>query len=71
MAVGIPEIIRDVAHRGHTVGTHTWSHTDIRKKPEQEAKDEIEKGISGVNALSAARSRPFFRFRSCAIRRRS
>lgn len=62
MAVGMPEIIRDVAHRGHTVGTHTWSHADIRKKSEQEAKDEIEKGISGVKRAVGGPITPFFRF---------
>jgi peptidoglycan/xylan/chitin deacetylase (PgdA/CDA1 family) len=62
MAVGMPEIIRDVAHRGHTVGTHTWSHADIRKKPEQEGKDEIEKGISGVRRAVGGPIAPFFRY---------
>jgi peptidoglycan/xylan/chitin deacetylase (PgdA/CDA1 family) len=62
MAVGMPEIIRDVAHRGHTVGTHTWSHADIRKKPEQEGKDEIEKGISGVKRAVGGPVAPFFRY---------
>ena len=62
MAIGLPEIIRDVAHRGHTVGTHTWSHADMRKKSDQDAKDEIEKGISGVRRAVGGPISPFFRF---------
>jgi peptidoglycan/xylan/chitin deacetylase (PgdA/CDA1 family) len=62
MAIGLPEIIRDVAGRGHTVGTHTWSHQDMRKKSDQEAKDEIEKGISGVRRAVGGPIAPFFRF---------
>ncbi|WP_439541870.1 polysaccharide deacetylase family protein [Hyphomicrobium sp.] len=62
MALGLPEIIRDVAHRGHTVGTHTWSHQDLRKKTDQEAKDEIEKGISGVRRAVGGPISPFFRY---------
>ncbi|HEX2843515.1 polysaccharide deacetylase family protein [Hyphomicrobium sp.] len=62
MAIGLPEIIRDVAHRGHTVGTHTWSHQDMRKKTDQEAKDEIEKGISGVRRAVGGPISPFFRY---------
>lgn len=62
MALGMPEIIRDVAHRGHTIGTHTWSHADIRKKPEQEGKDEIEKGISAVRRAVGGPVAPFFRY---------
>jgi len=62
MAIGLPQIIRDVAHRGHTVGTHTWSHKDLRKASEQEAKDEIEKGISGVRRAVGGPIAPFFRY---------
>jgi peptidoglycan-N-acetylglucosamine deacetylase len=62
MALGLPEIIRDVAHRGHTVGTHTWSHQDMRKKTDQEAKDEIEKGISAVRRAVGGPISPFFRY---------
>jgi peptidoglycan-N-acetylglucosamine deacetylase len=62
MALGLPEIIRDVAHRGHTIGTHTWSHQDMRKKTDQEAKDEIEKGISGVRRAVGGPISPFFRY---------
>src|SRR6185369_1862141 len=46
-----PEILRQVAAAGHTVGSHTWSHADLSsmatKNPE-EAKAEIEKAISAV-----------------------
>src|SRR4029079_2579064 len=38
-----PEILRDVAASGHTIGSHTWSHTVLAKKSAAEAKDEIEK----------------------------
>lgn len=62
MALGLPEIIRDVARRGHTVGTHTWSHQDLRKKSDQEAKDEIEKGISAVRRAVGGPISPFFRY---------
>jgi peptidoglycan/xylan/chitin deacetylase (PgdA/CDA1 family) len=61
-----PEILRQVAAAGHTVGSHTWSHADLAaltKKSEQEAKDEIEKGLSAVHwALQGVPHAPFFRF---------
>ena len=61
-----PEILRQVAAAGHTVGSHTWSHADLAaltKKSEQEAKDEIEKGLSAVHwALQGTPHAPFFRF---------
>lgn len=62
MALGLPEIIREVSRQGHTVGTHTWSHLDLSKKPEPEAKAEIEKGISGVRRAVGGPIAPFFRY---------
>ena len=58
-----PEILRQVAAAGHTIGSHTWSHADLSKKSFDDAKAEIEKGISAVHwALEGAPSAPFFRF---------
>jgi peptidoglycan/xylan/chitin deacetylase (PgdA/CDA1 family) len=58
-----PEILKAVVAAGHTVGSHTWSHKDLSKLPEQEAKDELEKGIAAVSiALGNQPIQPFFRF---------
>lgn len=63
MAVGLPEIIRDVHKHGHTIGTHTWSHADLRSKKDPKiAVDEIERGISAVRRAVGAPIAPFFRF---------
>lgn len=63
MALGYPEIIREVAKAGHTIGTHTWSHQSARKlKTFEEAKDEIERGASGVKRALGTGVAPFFRF---------
>ncbi|MBA2127099.1 polysaccharide deacetylase [Hyphomicrobium methylovorum] len=63
MALGYPEIIRDVAKAGHTVGSHTWSHKAIAKlKSFDLAKDEIERGISAVQRAVGSPIAPFFRF---------
>ena len=45
-----PEILRQVAAAGHTIGAHTWSHANLNSKKitDQQAKDEIEKGFSAV-----------------------
>jgi peptidoglycan/xylan/chitin deacetylase (PgdA/CDA1 family) len=59
-----PDILRQVAAAGHTVGSHTWSHVNLNKKgmTEQQAKDEIEKGFSAVRLALGAAPAPFFRF---------
>jgi peptidoglycan/xylan/chitin deacetylase (PgdA/CDA1 family) len=58
-----PEILRQVAAAGHTVGSHTWSHVDLSRKTVEEAKAEIEKAVSAVKwALEDQAEAPFFRF---------
>jgi peptidoglycan/xylan/chitin deacetylase (PgdA/CDA1 family) len=57
-----PEILRQVAAQGHTIGTHTWSHANLSKKTAAEAKDEIEKGFSAVRFAAGTSLSPFFRF---------
>jgi peptidoglycan/xylan/chitin deacetylase (PgdA/CDA1 family) len=58
-----PEILKEVAAAGHTIGSHTWSHKDLSRLTPQEATDEIEKGIAAVSiALGNKPVAPFFRF---------
>jgi peptidoglycan-N-acetylglucosamine deacetylase len=59
-----PEILKQVAAAGHTVGAHTWSHANLngKKMTDQLAKDEIEKGYSAVKMALGAAPSPFFRF---------
>jgi peptidoglycan/xylan/chitin deacetylase (PgdA/CDA1 family) len=57
-----PEILKQVAAQGHSVGSHTWSHANLDKKPIEEAKMEIEKGISAVRFALGGPGAPFFRF---------
>jgi peptidoglycan-N-acetylglucosamine deacetylase len=63
MALGYPEIIREVAKAGHTIGSHTWSHQALSKlKTPEEGKDEIERGVSAVKRAVGGPIAPFFRF---------
>src|SRR3954447_3576888 len=59
-----PEILKQVAAAGHTVGAHTWSHVNLnnKKMTEQQVKDELEKGFSAVRMALGAQGAPFFRF---------
>ena len=59
-----PEILRQVAAAGHTIGSHTWSHThlDGKKLTEQQVREEIEKGFSAVKMALGTAPAPFFRF---------
>ena len=59
-----PEILKKVAEAGHTIGSHTWSHVDLSKKgmTPEDAKAEIEKGVSAVKMAVGGATAPFFRF---------
>ena len=65
-----PEIVREVAARGHTIGTHTWSHpNNLRHYSLANAERQIRHGFAAVEAALATapaadreRLAPFFRF---------
>jgi peptidoglycan/xylan/chitin deacetylase (PgdA/CDA1 family) len=72
-----PEILKQVAAAGHTVGSHTWSHQDLTKTKgrmavgngkfevrDYDPKEEIEKGVSAVQMMlgSQYQEASFFRF---------
>lgn len=57
-----PDILKQVAAAGHTIGTHTWSHVDLSKLQPDQAKEEIEKGFSAVKLALAGAPASFFRF---------
>jgi peptidoglycan/xylan/chitin deacetylase (PgdA/CDA1 family) len=57
-----PEILKQVAEAGHTIGSHTWSHKDLSNKSADDAKTEIEMGMSAVRMAVGGPTAPFFRF---------
>ncbi len=60
-----PELAREVALRGHTIGSHTYDHADLTKLGRQAALAEIVRGEEAVaKALDGAGRglSPFFRF---------
>jgi peptidoglycan/xylan/chitin deacetylase (PgdA/CDA1 family) len=61
-----PEITKMVIAAGMTVGSHTWSHKDLARNPyakdPEQAKQEIEMGVSAVAMAANGPIAPFFRF---------
>jgi peptidoglycan/xylan/chitin deacetylase (PgdA/CDA1 family) len=57
-----PEILRQVAAGGHTIGSHTWSHAHLVKLNIDQAKEEFEKGASAVRVALGEQGASFFRF---------
>ncbi len=63
MAMAYPDMVKEVMRRGHTMGTHTWSHPlNLRHRSLARAKDQIERGIAAVELAAGKPVAPFFRF---------
>lgn len=62
MAAADPEMVREVYRRGHTIGTHTWTHKNLRTTNLAGARHEIELGFSLVQRAAGVPIAPFFRF---------
>ncbi len=63
MAMAYPDMVKEVIGRGHTVGSHTWSHPlNLRRKGIAQAKDQIERGFAAVALAAGTPIAPFFRF---------
>src|SRR5262245_34262542 len=62
MAVSDPEMVREYARLGHTVGIHTWSHQNLHRLTPLRARAEIELGFSAVPQALGKPVAPFFRF---------
>jgi peptidoglycan/xylan/chitin deacetylase (PgdA/CDA1 family) len=62
MAVSDPTTAKEIAAKGHTIATHTWSHKNIRALSAGSAEKEMELGISAIQMAIGKPIAPFFRF---------
>jgi peptidoglycan/xylan/chitin deacetylase (PgdA/CDA1 family) len=62
MAIADPDMVKQVAQRGHTVAAHTWSHGNLQLLAPEDARAEIEMGISAVQKALGRPIAAFFRF---------
>jgi peptidoglycan/xylan/chitin deacetylase (PgdA/CDA1 family) len=63
MALATPEGIGNILSRGHTVGTHTWSHPmNMPRLGLDKARNQIESGFAAAAIVAKGQVAPFFRF---------
>lgn len=62
MAAAHPEIVREIALQGHTIGTHTWSHTNLRSVSAETMRAQIEAAFTAVERAADRQIAPFFRY---------
>jgi len=58
-----PELTKDVADRGHTIGNHGYSHpSNLGRLSLDKAEADIDRGFAALNTASGGRAAPFFRY---------
>lgn len=61
MAKNNPSLVRRVASRGHSIGSHTWGHPNLANMSFDRAVAEIERGEAAIRSAGGG-SVKFFRF---------
>ena len=63
MALAYPATVKDVLARGHTLGSHTYTHPfRMPRMPFDTAMEEVERGFAAVTTAAGQPIAPFFRF---------
>jgi peptidoglycan-N-acetylglucosamine deacetylase len=62
MAVEHADVVREVAAQGHTIGTHTWSHSNLQRQSVDGMKLQIETAFTAVEKAAGGPIAPFFRY---------
>jgi peptidoglycan/xylan/chitin deacetylase (PgdA/CDA1 family) len=56
-----PALVKRMLREGHSIGSHSWDHSDLGKMPLNEAMDNLRRGHKAVEAAAGTRTH-FFRF---------
>jgi len=62
MVAAHPDVLREIDAQGHTIGTHTWSHRNLRRLSDANMKAEIESTFAAVETGVGHPVAPFFRY---------
>jgi len=62
MAVANPDVIREIDAQGHTLGTHSWSHPNLKRLSDERMKAQIESAFAAVETSAGHPIAPFFRY---------
>jgi len=57
-----PQIVKELAEQGHTIGVHTWSHPNLARLPLDDVKHEVEATFDAAQKASPSPIAPFFRY---------
>jgi peptidoglycan/xylan/chitin deacetylase (PgdA/CDA1 family) len=57
-----PAIVKEMADQGHTLGTHTWTHPNLGRLPDDKAQAQIEATFTAAEKAAGKPIAPFFRY---------
>jgi peptidoglycan-N-acetylglucosamine deacetylase len=62
MASEYPDLAKEVAALGHTIGTHTWSHPNLKRLSDEQMRVQIESAFTVIEKVTGQPIAPFFRY---------
>jgi peptidoglycan-N-acetylglucosamine deacetylase len=62
MAAAHPDVVREMDAQGHTIGTHTWSHPNLRRLSDEKMRGQIEAAFIAAETGAGRPIAPFFRY---------
>jgi peptidoglycan/xylan/chitin deacetylase (PgdA/CDA1 family) len=62
MAAEYPGLVKEIAALGHTIGTHTWSHPNLKRLSAEQARGQIESAFTVIEQAAGQPIAPFFRY---------
>jgi peptidoglycan/xylan/chitin deacetylase (PgdA/CDA1 family) len=62
MVAEYPDAVKEIADQGHTIGTHTWTHANLKRLSEEKAQAQIESTFTATEKAAGQPIAPFFRY---------
>lgn len=62
MAAADPDMVREIARAGHTIGSHTQTHHNLQATGVLKGRQEVDSGIASITRALGRPPAPFFRF---------
>jgi peptidoglycan/xylan/chitin deacetylase (PgdA/CDA1 family) len=60
--IDFPDVVGEIAAQGHMIGTHTWSHPNLKRLSEEQSKAQIEATFTAAEKAAGQPIAPFFRY---------
>ena len=62
MVAEYPDVVKEIADQGHTIGAHTWTHANLKRLSDEKAQAQIEATFTAAEKAAGRPIAPFFRY---------